>query len=261
MAVRARWLSLPVALAAGVLSYGARAEDPPAATSETGSASASASTSETPPAPKSLRKPRPVPTVIEVINLGGDRDPQGFAMGAQLGPGYFFTSGSPGQLGFDFTLTADFGLGEGSRRVPWSFEPFVAFAVTYNVLREVKGYPNRFTEIGARFVYRFDGGLLENNWFSLGAGVVWTSRKPSSGYFDPSGACRKDKTQANSLGLDCSQDEQISPGALLDVGVGLYEWKVRRARWGFGARIPVQLSSTPGFAAIGFFYAQIGTAL
>lgn len=257
MAVRARWLSLPVALAAGVLSYGARAEDPAVAPS----ASASTSGSEAPPPPKSLRKPRPEPTVVEVINLGGDRDPQGFAMGAQLGPGFFYTRGSAGQLGFDMALTADFGLGDDGKRVPWSIEPFIAFAVTYNLLAEVRGYPNRFTEIGARVVYRFDGGVLDGNWLSLGAGVVWTQRRPSSGYFDPSGACRADdKTRANTLGLDCSTDEHIDPGLLLDVGVGLYEWKVRRARWGFGARVPVQISSTPGFATIGFFYAQIGTA-
>lgn len=257
MTVRARWLSLPVALLAGVLSYGARGEEPGPAVAS----SASASASEAAPPKKSLRKPRPEPTEVEVINLGGDRDPQGFAMGAQIGPGFFFTKGSAGQLGFDMALTADFGLGEGGKRVPWSIEPFIAFAVTYNLLTEVRGYPNRFTEIGARFVYRPDGGIFANNWLSLGAGVVWTSRRPSDGYFDPSGACRTDdKTRANQLGLDCSRDEHIAPGALIDIGVGLYETKVRRARWGFGARVPVQLSSTPGFAAIGFFYAQIGTA-
>jgi hypothetical protein len=205
---------------------------------------------------------RPEPTVVEVVDLGGDRDPQSFAMGVQLGPGLFYTSGSAPQLGFGTMLTADFGLGEGGKRIPWSFEPFVGFAVTYNLLTDTRGYPNRFTEIGARFVYRFSTGWLEDRWFSLGAGAVWTSRRPSSGYFHPSGACRSDNpADAAALGLDCSPNEPISPGLLVDLGVGLIEQKVRRARWGIAARLPLQISSTPGLAALAVFYAQIGTAL
>jgi hypothetical protein len=248
------WLVVPVALAAGVLSYGARADDPPA--------SASASASETPPPPKSLRKVRPEPTVVEMVNLGGDRDPQGFAMGVQFGPSLLYTRGSAPQFAVDTALVGEFGLGPGGNRVPWTLEPFLAFAVPYNVVAENGGHPNRFTEIGVRIVYRFDGGVLDGRWLSLGGGVVWTSRRPSSGFFDPSGACRRDNlAQANALGLDCSHDDNISPGALVDVGVGVIEWKVRRARWGIGARVPVQISSTPGFGAIGFFYAQVGAAL
>jgi len=251
------WLAVPVALAAGVLSYGgARAEDPAAAPAA--SSSASASTIE---APKSLRKARPVPSVVQVIDLGGDRDPQGFAMGAMIGPGVLYTTGSAPQLAIGTMLTAHFGLGEGGKRVPWTVEPFLGFSVTFNLLREVRGYPNRFTEIGARVVYRFSDGWLDGRWFSLGAGAVWTSRRPSSGYFDPSGACRADdKTKAEGLGLDCSRDENISPGLLVDLGVGLIEQTVRRARWGLAARLPLQISSTPGFAALAVFYAQIGTA-
>ena len=254
MSRRSSWLAVPVALAAGVLSFGARAEDPPVPAAPSASASTSAP-------PKSLRRVRPEPTVVQVVDLGGDRDPQGFAMGVHLGPGLLYTRGSAPQFAIDTSLVAEFGLGPGSKRVPWTLEPYIAFAVPYNVVAENGGHPNRFTEFGVRVVYRFDGGLLDGHWVSLGAGAVWASRRPSSGYFDPSGACRTNLASAKALGLDCSHDDAISPGALVDIGVGVFEQTVRRARWGIGARVPVQISSAPGFGAIAFFYAQIGAAL
>jgi hypothetical protein len=255
---RLRWFALPTASALGFAIGAARAQEP----SEPSPESAAPSASEARTVEKrSTRKVRPAPTIVEIIDLGGERDTQAFAMGAQVGAAYLYNRNSAGAAGVDIALIADIGLGPGGARVPWTLEPFLGFAITYNALAQKRGHPNRFTEIGARVVYRFDHGLLEGRWASVGAGLVWTSTRPSSGYSDPSNACREESDRAATLGLDCSSDGSISPGGLLDLGFGLKEWTIRRARWGFGARVPIQLSAMPGFAAIGFFYAQVGTAL
>lgn len=220
----------------------------------------SAHAEEPAPAKKSLRRKVEPPSEVEVIDLTGDRDPQAFALGAHIGGGYLTNVHSIGQGAGHVALVADFGLGANGSRV-WSIEPFISFAIPYGVLFQKGGHPNRFTELGARMVYRPEAGLLAHRWVSFGAGLVWTSRRPSSGFFDPSRACFGDPDKAAALGLDCSRQDAISPGLLVDFGIGLHEWVVRRARWGFGVETPLQLSSSPGFAVLGFFYAQVGTAL
>ena len=143
-------IALPLAASMGLALGAARAEDSngqvSAAAPPPASASASSpSTTSTPP----LRRPRPEPTVVEVIDLGGDRDPQGFAMGAHVGGAFLWNRDSIGQGAGTIALVADFGLGPNSARVPWTLEPFISFAVPYGVLFEQGGHPNRFTEIGA----------------------------------------------------------------------------------------------------------------
>lgn len=242
MTARALTFVLTFVLTAGLLLREAHAEPAP------------------PPEKKSLRRKVEPPTEIEVIDLTGDRDPQAFALGAHIGGGFLTNVHSGGQGAAHVALVADFGLGANGART-WSLEPFASFAVAYGVLFEKGGHPNRFTELGARLVYRPEGGLLAHRWVSFGAGLVWTSRRPSSGFLDPSRACLDDSAKANELGLDCSRDASISPGLLVDLGVGIQEWVVRRARWGFGVGTPIQISSSPGFAVLAFFYGQVGTAL
>lgn len=209
---------------------------------------------------KSLRRKVAPVTEVEVIDLTGDRDPQAFALGAHIGGGLLTNVHSGGQGAGHVSLVGDFGLGVNGART-WSLEPFLGFAITYGVLAQKGGHPNRFTEIGARMVYRGDHGLLESRWISFGLGLVWSSRRPSSGFFDPSRGCFDDIDKATAAGLDCSRNTGISPGLLVDLGVGVHEWVVRRARWGFALRTPVQISSSPGVAILGVFYAQVGTAL
>lgn len=259
-----------VALAAGPLLGVARAQttdptkSPPAEPStSTPAPSSAAAAGGTPGGAPPLRRPPPVETEVEIIDLSPDHDPQAFAFGAHLGGGYFAVrEGGPGQGAVDVALVVDIGLGPGGKRAPWTLEPWIAFAVPINVLIERAGQPNRFTELGVRVVHRWTDGLLANKWVSLGIGAVWTATRQSSGFYDPRRLCLTNDTAAAREGLDCSRPNGgISPGGLVDVGFGLHEWVVRRARWGFGARIPVQISAYPGVAVLGFFYAQIGTAL
>jgi len=228
------------------------------------SVSASASTSASAaPAKVPLRKERPPPSEVEVIDLTPDRDPQALAVGAQVGAGVLAVrEGGPAQGAFNVALVGDFGLGPGGARTPWTLEPWIAFAMPFNVMAEVKGYPTRFTEFGVRIVHRWgDDSVLAHRWIALGAGAVWTNTRPSSGLFDPRNLCRNDSDRAAAEGLDCSRSGAISPGALLDLSIGLHETVVRRARWGFGVRTPVQLSTYPGITVLGFFYAQVGTVM
>jgi hypothetical protein len=208
------------------------------------------------------RRRQPEPQVVEIVDLTeDDRDPQRFAVGGQLGGGWMTNRGSKGAALADFALTFDFGLGSGGARVPWSLEPYVAFAVTRGTDIGQGVNPNRFTEIAVRLVHRFpSGGLLEHQWIGLGGGLVWTSTEASSGYRGTQ-PCRLDKAAAEAAGADCSTNPNIAPGALVDVSLGIWEWTVRRARWGIGARVPLQFSSNPGFGGIAFVYAQVGTAL
>jgi hypothetical protein len=214
---------------------------------------------ESTPPKKSLRR-KPEPIEVEVVDLTGDRDPQAFALGAHIGGGYMTNIHSGGQGAPHVSLVADFGLGENGAR-KWTLEPFAGFAISIGSLREVGGHPNRFTEIGARLVYRGDSGLLDHRWIGFGAGLVWSSRRPSSGFTDPPQPCFKGEDAATAAGADCSRKSGISPGLLVDLGVGLHEWVVRRARWGFALRMPLQISSSPGFSVFAVFYGQIGTAL
>lgn len=224
--------------------------------------------SEPPPAPapaapkKSLRKPRPEVTEVEVVDLTGDRDPQFFALGAHIGGGYLnnVASGS-GQGAAHSSVVFNFGLGPNGARVPWTLEPFLGFSIAYGVLAEKGGHPNRFTEIGTRLVYRGETGLLSQRWLAFGLGLVWTSRTASSGFRDPSRLCFSDPDAGSAAGLDCSHNTGINPALLVDLGVGLHEWTVRRARWGIALRTPLQISHTPGLAVLLSFYGQVGTAL
>jgi hypothetical protein len=212
-----------------------------------------------PPPKKSLRRPPPGPVEVEVVDLTeNERDPQFFALGAHIGGGYLTNTKSGGQGAAHAALTFAFGLGPGGRRVPWTLEPWVAFAITYGVLLEKGGHPNRFSEIGVRAIYRFEQGFLANRWVSLGAGAVWTSRRPSSGFIGTR-QCFDDPDAATAAGLDCSGKQSISPGLLLDIGFGLHEWTTRRVRWGFALRTPIQISAAPGFAVFGTLYGQVGT--
>lgn len=212
-----------------------------------------------PPAKKSLRKPPPGPVEVEVVDLTeAERDPQFFALGAHLGGGFLANTRGGGQSALHSAITFDFGLGPGGKRVPWTLEPWAAFAITYGVLFEKGGHPNRFTEIGVRVVYRFEQGFFANRWLSLGAGAVWTSRRPSSGFLGDK-RCFVNEDAATAAGYDCSVKQGISPGLLVDIGVGLHEFTTRRIRWGFALRTPIQISSTPGFAAFATIYAQVGT--
>ncbi len=214
------------------------------------------------PAPSAppLRKPRPTVTEVEVVDIteGTPIDPQRFAVGLQLGGGWMTNRGSNGAAFADASLTVDVGLGAGGARVPWSLQPYFAFAVTYGTGLGSGVHPNRFTEIGARIVYRFPGGPLDGSWLSLGGGLVWTSTKPSSGYLGAN-PCKRDVAAAEAQGLSCANDGEIAPGGLVDVGIGVREWTSRRGRIGIGLRAPFQLSSNPGFGVLGFFYAQVGT--
>ncbi len=212
-----------------------------------------------PPAKKSLRRPVEPPVEVEVVDLTGDRDPQFFALGAHIGGGYLWNNKSIGQGAGHAALTFAFGLGPNGARVPWTLEPYAAFAITYGAVLEKGGHPNRFTEIGARIVYRGEQGLLAHRWLSLGGGLVWTSQRPSSGFLSPGRECFNDPDKATAAGLDCSEKQGISPALLVDLGVGLQEWTTRRARFGFALRTPLQISSAPGFAAFLTVYGQVGT--
>ncbi len=227
------------------------------APASTAATSATAATSTVP-----LRKPRPEPLEIEVVDLSPEGDPQAFALGAQLGVGVLAVSGGgPLQATTDAAFVGEWGLGPQGKRVPWTVEPWLAFAMPINQLADKGGYPSRFTEFGARLVYRWDErGWLPNHWIGVGLGAVWSNTRPTSGFFDPKRRCYRDLTSAVAAGLDCSSLGNIAPGLLVDLSVGLLETTIRRARWGFGLRVPVQLSSHPGFGVLGFFYAQVGAA-
>lgn len=249
--------ALAVGLSASLVAAQPATETAPDA-AKTAAPDAEAATPEAPPKPP-LRKPRPEPTEVEVVDLTeGAVDPQRLAVGPQIGGGWMTNQGSKGAGFVDVALAVDIGLGAGGARVPWSLEPYFAFAVTYGTGLGAGVHPNRFTEIGARIVYRFPGGPLDGSWLSLGGGLVWTSTKPSSGYLG-SAPCKRDQAAAEAQGLSCADDGDIAPGGLIDVGIGVREWTTRRARVGFGVRAPLQLSSNPGFGVLGFFYAQVGT--
>ncbi len=200
------------------------------------------------------RKPAE-PTEVEVVDLSEDvrPDPQGIAAGAQLGGGWYTNRGSrPGVPGLGASITTAFGLGPRGARVPLSLEPWISFMVPL-----VDGHPNRFTEVGVRVLWRFTG-ILDGHWLSLGTGLVFTSTRPSAGY---SKLCVDNPPQAAAAGADCSESGEITPGWLIDVGLGVKEWTLRGMRVGIGARVPFQVSSHPGLGVLGFFYAQIGTGM
>ena len=245
---------LPGLVALGVASSSSAQE--PAAASASVTSTASASPSSTP-----LRRKVEEPTEVEIIDLSDEPEPdaQAFAIGLQAGGGALHTNGSEDKVvpAADFSFTFDLGLGPGGARVPWTLEPFVAFAITRASLSStVNVFPDRWTEIGARIVWRGEGSL-DHHWFSFGLGAVWTSY--GSCAHDPSQ--QADPTTGNLACLpkgDLPAKTDLTPALLVDVGVGLYEWTARFARYGFLLRAPVEISGHPGVGGIFAFYAQVG---
>jgi hypothetical protein len=201
-------------------------------------------TSTTEP-PRKGRRTADEPTEIEVLNFVDEheRDPQAYAVGLSVGIGGISTKGSARVVpAAAFAFTFDFGLGPGGARVPWSLEPFAAFAITpASFDSDVRKYPDRFTELGTRLVYR-GSGALEGRFLSLGLGLVWTSF----------GDCPRPQPER------CDLHGNLVPAFLVDLGVGVVEWQVRGARYGFGVAGPIELSKYPGGGVFGFFYGQLG---
>jgi hypothetical protein len=179
---------------------------------------------------------------VEIVDLTPEQelDPQRFSVGGDAGLGWLTNRGSgAGQSSLNFAVAVAFGLGPGGAHEPWSVETFVAFALTYSTIRGTSSDPNRFTELGGRLVYRLPDGPLAHRWVSLGAGLAFSSwGAPGYDVGRPHGS--------------------ITPGALVEVGVGVYELLMRRARIGIALRVPIQLSAHPGIGTLGVFYAQIG---
>lgn len=262
-----RWFAAPASFAAVGI---AAAAPPPAASAVPGAASAA---SAAPPA--SAVAPHPSASTSASAGEGGDeedvqvidltpeakRDPQRFAVDGQVGGGWMTNRTSGAGAGcIDFSLGVIFGLGQGGARMPLSVEPWVAVAIMYPTLGigSSEAQPDHFTEAGVRLIWRWrESGAF--SWGSLGGGVVWTATKEGTRTRDP--RCTTDPAGASGSGIDCSLHNAIAPGALFDVGLGVYEWMVRVARWGVGVRVPGQFSSHSGAGVLVFLYAQVTPAL
>ena len=212
-------------------------------------ARAEPSTTEPPkpaPVPNKGRRTVDEPTEIEVLNFVDEveRDPQALAVGLSAGLGMLATKGSSSaRAAANFAFTFDFGLGPGGARVPWSIEPFAAFSITPATFNsDVQQFPDRFTELGARLVYRGNSGLFAERFVAVGLGLVWTSW----------GTCSE---PAPAL---CDNRHDLAPTALVDLGLGIQEWVVRGARYGFEVLTPVEVSKHPGFGLFAAFYGQLG---
>jgi hypothetical protein len=199
---------------------------------------------------------------VEVIDLDPEptRDPQRIAIGGQLGGMWMTNRGSGAGTGaLDFAVMGTFGLGSGGARVPFSLDVWAGAAIVHTAFNLQPGQetaPNRFTEIGVRLVYHRQpsGGFA---WVSLGGGLAWTStRQLSDDTVDP--LCNTDRPKAKSIGIDCGSVGNIGPGALFDVGFGIYEWMSRGSRAGVGLRFPGQISHFPGIGAVLYLYGQVG---
>ncbi|GAC1393709.1 MAG: hypothetical protein NVSMB47_01480 [Polyangiales bacterium] len=193
---------------------------------------------------------------MELIDLtdGPQPDPLAMAVGLTGGLAGFHTRGSQGvSAAADFSFTFEAGLGPGGARAPWSVQAFVSFAITRaSLASDVQVFPDRWTEVGVRAIYRGmpGSGLLDGRWLSLGLGAVWTGW----------GTCAHGSELAalQAAGAPACTAVDIAPGGLIDVGVGVQEWSTRFARYGFGVRAPFELSSHWGWGAVAFFYAQLG---
>ena len=240
--------------ALGALGTPARAE-PTAIPASSGASSGAAIDAVASPPP--LRRHHDAPVEVQIIDLtdGPEPDPQALAIGVSGGVAGLRTRGSSGvTAAADFSFTFDVGLGAGGARVPWSLQAFASFAITRATLSsDVQVFPDRWTEIGVRAVYRGapGSGLLDGRWLSLGLGGVWTSW----------GSCGQgsDLVVMDPInGPVCTSRHELAPAGLIDVGVGVQEWSTRFARYGFGVRAPFELSSHWGWGAVAFFYAQLG---
>jgi hypothetical protein len=243
-----------VALAGFGGASSARAQgDAPAA------ASASPSTSASPPA--SATATTGEPAEIEVIDLTPEpeRDPQRYAVGAQVGAMWMTNRGSGHGTGaLDFALVGTFGLGSGGARVPFSLDVWVGAAIAHKLLSldpSEETSPNRFTEMGVRLVYhREPSGAF--SWFSLGGGLVWTTTRQFND--DRYDSICNDLTAAKNAGVACGGRGLIAPAALYDVGFGIYESISHLKRAGVAIRFPGQISRFPGIGAVLYVYGQIG---
>jgi hypothetical protein len=245
-------------VAAIVAASSSAAQEPPAPPAPSVSATTSSTTSVTTTSAP-LRRHHEEPTEVEIVDLTDEPepDPQALAIGLQAGPALFHTNGSENKIvpAADFSFTFDVGLGPGGNRVPWSIEPYFAFAITRASLSStVNVFPDRWTEIGARIVWRGEGSL-DGHWLSLGLGAVWTS----AGSCDFHGAA--DPATGDVPCQDAAGNSSkfnLTPAFLVDVGVGLYEWRARVARYGFLLRAPFEISGHPGVGGVVGFYAQVG---
>jgi len=222
--------------------------EPPATTTTAPVASTSAPSSSA----ASSAAPAKSAQEVEIVDVSEQPDlhPQRLAVGAGLGPGWFTVKGAgAGVFAFDFTLHFDFGLGPGGDPSTWSLGPYIGVAyMPFGALPT----PNRFTEFGARLVRRFESPM----WVSAGLGVVFTNAPVVALTTAERIKCADGHGTAE--GIDCSVGTVL--GAVLDLGVGLYEVRARTARWGLGARVPVQLSAHPGVGAVLFIYGLVGVA-
>lgn len=192
---------------------------------------------------------KPPPGEVEIIDVTEEpvRSSQWLAVGLALGGGYLVVKSEAGHgaVALDAAVTIDFGLGPGGDPSTWTLGPYLAAAFT----PFGDPVPNRFAEIGARLVRRFEAPM----WVSLGLGLAFTNHKAVLSA-DDEAKCQSGKADP---GFDCGLDHNII-GGLLDLGVGFYEVRARTARWGVGARVPVQLSAHPGVGALVFVYGTVG---
>lgn len=220
----------------------------PASTAAAPASSASASTSSS----AASAAPAKSAQEVEIVDVSDQPDlhPQRLAVGAGTGPAWFTVKGAgAGVFAIDFTLHFDFGLGPGGDPTKWSLGPYIGVAyMPFGALPT----PNRFTEFGARLVRRFESPM----WVSAGLGLVFTNAPVVALTKDERAACAKGGGTAD--GIDCSVGAVL--GAVLDLGIGLYEVRARTARWGLGARVPIQLSAHPGVGAVLFIYGLVGVA-
>lgn len=201
------------------------------------------------PAKAEAKTAKPPPEEVEIVDVtdGPVRSPQWLSVGLALGGGYLTVKSEAGHgsMAFDAALTIDFGLGPGGDPTTWTLGPYLAAAF---VPFGDDSVPNRFAELGARLVRRFEAPM----WVSLGLGLAVSNHRIVLAP-DLDAACAAKKAPA----ADCGTDRNIL-GAVLDLGVGLYEARLRTVRWGVGARVPVQLSAHPGVGAFLFLYGSVG---
>ncbi len=202
------------------------------------------------PAPAAAKTAEPEEPEVTIIDLTEEPEPdhQAYAAGMSAGPALIVTKGSPSPtFGGNFVFTFSFGLGPGGARIPWSIDAFASFTATRSSFKaDIQAYPDRWTEIGARLVYRGESGFFAERFLALGLGGAWTSY----------GRCSKPE-DLDAKG-NCTNKGIVAPGLLLAPALGLQEWTSRTSRYGLELAVPVEISSHSGFAVFARFYAQLG---
>lgn len=230
-----RFGALSMTVVLSLAAAGAGAAEPANATTPPTASTSSATESE------------PEVTIIDLTD-GPEPDHQAYAAGMSAGAALLFTKGSPSPTpGGVFAFTFSFGLGPGGARVPWTLDAFASFTATRSSFKsDIQSYPDRWTELGARLVYRQDAGFFAEHYLAFGLGGVWTSY----------GRC----TQPEDLDANgnCANKGIVAPGLLLAPAVALQEWTTRLSRYGVELAVPVELSNHSGFAIFARFYAQLG---